>query len=102
MSDSDNFQSNSKIDKGRTIQGGAMLAMGFCFRSEFFFFWTTRELEFLFFLSRNFPEFNFRLYDKISESGYFFFLHQNQNIFSATLGIRIFFLEKTPKKKKKF
>ena len=23
-----------------------------------------------------------------------FFLHQNQNIFSATLGIRIFFLEK--------
>ena len=24
-----------------------------------------------------------------------FFLHQNQNIFSATLGIRIFFLEKT-------
>jgi hypothetical protein len=24
----------------------------------------------------------------------FFFLHQNQNIFSATLGIRIFFLEK--------
>ena len=24
----------------------------------------------------------------------FFFLHQNQNMFSATLGIRIFFLEK--------
>ena len=25
----------------------------------------------------------------------YYFLHQNQNIFSATLGIRIFFLEKT-------
>ena len=25
----------------------------------------------------------------------FFFLHQNQNIFSATLGIRIFFWKKT-------
>jgi hypothetical protein len=35
-----------------------------------------------------------RLYDKNSESDYYFFLHQNQNIFSATLGIRIFFLEK--------
>jgi hypothetical protein len=41
-----------------------------------------------------FPEFNIRLYDNNSESDYFFFLHQNQNIFSATLGIRIFFLEK--------
>ena len=40
-----------------------------------------------------FQEFNIRLYDKNSESDYFFFLHQNQNIFSATLGIRIFFLE---------
>ena len=54
------------------------------FRSEFFFR-TTQELEYLFFLSRNarnfFPEFNIRLYDKNSESDYFFFLHQNQNIF---------------------
>jgi hypothetical protein len=53
------------------------------------FFGTTQELEFLFFLSRKaqniFPESNFRLYDKNSESGYFSFLHQNQNIFSATL-----------------
>ena len=28
-----------------------------------------------------FPEFNIRKYDKNSESDYFFFLHQNQNIF---------------------
>ena len=38
-----------------------------------------------FFLSRKvrifFPEFNIRLYDKNSESDYFFFLHQNQNLF---------------------
>ena len=57
---------------------------GFLFRSELFFR-TTRELEYLFFLSRIarnlFLEFNIRLYDKNSESDYFFFLHQNQNIF---------------------
>ena len=28
-----------------------------------------------------FPEFNISFYDKNSESDYFFFLHQNQNIF---------------------
>ena len=36
----------------------------------------TRVRIFLFF-----PEFNIRLYDKNFESDYFFFLHQNQNIF---------------------
>jgi hypothetical protein len=45
---------------------------------------TTQELGY-FFLSRKarifFPEFFIRLYDKNSESDYFFFLHQNQNIF---------------------
>ena len=50
--------------------------MGFFFRSEIFFR-TTRELEYLFFLSRKarifFPEFNIRLYDKNSESDYYFF-----------------------------
>ena len=63
------------------IMGG----YGFLLRSEFFF-WTTQELEYLFFLSRKariiFPEFNIKLYDKNSESDYFFFLHKNQNIFS--------------------
>jgi hypothetical protein len=69
------------------------------FRSEFFFR-TTRELEYLFFLSRKarifFPEFNIGLYDKHSESYYFFFLHQNQNIFVSNIGNQnIFFKKKT-------
>jgi hypothetical protein len=39
-----------------------------------------------------FPEFNIRLYDKNSESDYFFFSSTKIRIFfSATLGIRIFF-----------
>ena len=32
-----------------------------------------------------FPEFNIRIYDKNSESDYFFFLHQNQNIFFSNI-----------------
>ena len=67
------------------------------FRSEICFR-TTRELEYLFFLSRKarnfFPEFNIRLYDKNSESDYFFFLHQNQNIFFSNIGNQNIFLEK--------
>ena len=59
-------------DRPFNLQGGAMG-----------FFRTTRVR--IFFSS----EFNIRLYDKNSESDYFFFLHQNQNIFSATVGIRI-------------
>ena len=50
------------------------------------------------FLSRKalncFPEFNIRLYDKNSESYYFFFLHQNQNIFFSNIGNQNIFLEK--------
>ena len=49
--------------------------MVFCFVQNFFF--GQHELEYLFFLSRIaqifFPEFNIRLYDKNSESNYFFF-----------------------------
>ena len=59
-------------DRPFNLQGGSY---GFLFRSEFFFR-TTRELEYLFFLSRKaqffFPEFNIRLYDKNSESNFFF------------------------------
>ena len=59
---------------------------------------TTQEFEYLFFLSRKapnfFPEFNIRLYDKKSESDYFFFLHQNQNIFFSNIGNQNIFLEK--------
>ena len=63
-----------------------VLIMVFCF--------VQNELEYLFFLSRIFPEFNFRLYDKNSESDYFFFLHQNQNIFFNNIGNQNFFLDK--------
>ena len=70
---------------------------GLLFCSEFFFR-TTRELEYLFFLSRKaqifFPEFNIRFFDKNSESDYFFSSTKIRIFFSATLGIRIFFLEK--------
>ena len=70
----------------------------FLFRSEFFFR-TRQELEYLFFLSCKaqicFPEFSIRLYDKISESDYFFSPPPiSEYFFSATLGIRIFFWKK--------
>ena len=69
--------------------------MVFCFVQKFFF---EHELEYLFFLSRQarifFPEFNIRLYDKNSESDFFFFLHQNQNIFFSNIGNQNIFLEK--------
>ena len=78
-------------DQPFNLKGG----YGFLFHSEFFFR-TTRELEYLFILSRKarifFPEFNIRLYDKNSESDYFFFLSTKIRIFfSATLEIRNFF-----------
>ena len=41
-----------------------------------------------------FPEFNIRLYDKNSESDYFFSLHQNQNIFFSNIGNQNICLEK--------
>ena len=41
-----------------------------------------------------FPEFNIRLYDKNYESDYFFFLHQNQNIFFSKIGNQNIFFEK--------
>ena len=70
--------------------------MVFCFVQNFFF--GQRELEYLFFLSRKvrnfFPEFNIRLYDKNSESDYFFFLHQNQNIFFSNIGNQNIFFRK--------
>ena len=68
------------------------VTMGVFFRSEFFFR-ATRELEYLFYLwrkARNFFQYSTLDYDK-NWINIFVFLHQNQNIFSATLGIRIFF-----------
>ena len=75
--------------------------MGGFFRSEFFFP-TTRELEYLFFFGCAKRKFFFQNLT-LGNLGYmtktlnliiFFFLHQNQNLFSATLGINIFFRNK--------
>jgi hypothetical protein len=64
--------------------------MVFCFVQKFFFgqheSWNINF----------FPEFNIRLYDKNCESDFFFFLHQNQNIFfQQHWESEYFFLEKT-------
>ena len=70
--------------------------MVFCFVQNFFsdntrvgiFFFCRAKLEFFF------PKLNIRLYDKNSESYYFFSSTKIRIFFSATSGIRIFFLEK--------
>ena len=62
-----------------------------------FFSDNTKIRIFIFLLrkARNFfPVFNIRLYDKNSESEYFFFLRQNQNIFFSNIGNQNIFLEK--------
>jgi hypothetical protein len=68
------------------LRGGE--GMVFCFVQNFFVR-TTQEIEYVI-LSRQarnfFQEFNIRLYDKNSESVYFFVLHQNQNIFFSNIG----------------
>ena len=68
------------------------------FCSEFFF-QATQELGYLFFLSRKarifFPEFNIRLYDKYSESDYFFFPPpKSEYFFQQHWESEYFFLEK--------
>ena len=70
-------------DRPFNLKGG----YGFLVRSEFFFRTRVRKLIF-------FPEFNIGLYDKNSESDYFLFLHQNQNIFFSNIG-NFFFQKKT-------
>jgi len=59
--------------------------MFFCFVQKFFF--GQRKLEYLF------SQFNIKLYDKNSESD-FFFLHQIQNILFSKIGNKNIFLEK--------
>ena len=79
-------------DRPFNLKGG----YGFLFRSEFFFgqhkswniYFFCRAKRDLFL-----TEFIIGLYDKNSESD-FFFLHQNQNIFFSNIGIRIFFWKK--------
>ena len=79
--------------KGENVIHNFMVQMAY---TEFFY--GQNELEYLFFLSRKalffFSEFNIKLYDKNSESDYFFFLHQNQNIFFSDIGNQNIFLEK--------
>ena len=64
-----------------------------------FFFRTTQELEYLFVLVRKarkfFPEFNIRLYDKISESDYFFSSTKIRIFFQQHWESEYFFRKKT-------
>ena len=82
-------------DRPFNLQEGVMV---FRFVKKKFF--GQYELEYISFLSREarifFLEFNIRLYDKNSESDYFFFLHQNQNIFFSNIENQNISLEKKP------
>ena len=62
--------------------------MVFCFIQKFVFVNTRVKIK-----KKN-PEFNIRLYDKNSEPDYFFFLHQNHNIFFSNIGNQNILLEK--------
>ena len=81
--------------KGWGAGGG--YGLFFLFRSELFIR-TTRELEYLFFLSLKaqffFPEFNIWLYDKNSESDYYFFPPPKSEYFFSNIGNQNIFLEK--------
>ena len=80
-------------DRPFNLKGG----YGFLFRSEFFF-GTTRELEYLFYLSRKarnfFHNLTLEYMTKTLNHIIFFFLHQNQNIFFSNVGNQNIFLEK--------
>ena len=81
-------------DRPFNLKGGLWFFVSF----RIFFSDNTRVRIFIFLSHKArifFSEFNIRLYDKNSESDYFFFSATKIRIFfSATLGIRIFFLEK--------
>ena len=62
---------------------------GLLFRSELEFFLSHEARIF-------FPEYSIRLYDKNSESYFLFSSTKIRIFFSATMGIRVFFLEKKP------
>jgi hypothetical protein len=70
--------------------------MVFCFVQNFFF--GQHKSWNIYFFCRAKREFFFQNltlgYDKNSESDYFFFLHQNQNIFFSNIGNQNIFLEK--------
>ena len=67
-------------DRPLSVKGGGVIF--FCFVQNILF-----GEQYLFL------DFNIRLYDKNSESDYFFFLHQNQNIFFSNIGNQNIFLE---------
>ena len=71
--------------------------MVFCFVQNFFF-WTTQELEYLFFLSRKarifFPEFNIWLYDKNFKQIIFFPPPKSEYFFQQHWESEYFFRKK--------
>ena len=75
-------------DRSFNSQGGRG---GYGFFISFRIFFLDNARVKIFFFS---PEFNIRLYDKNSESD-FFFLHQNQNIFFSNIGNQNIFLERS-------
>ena len=83
-------------DRPYNLKGGGY---GFLFCSEIFFR-TTQELEYLFFLSRKarifFPDSNIRLYDKNSESDYYFFLPPKSEYFFRQHWESEYFFRKKP------
>ena len=81
-------------DRPFNLKGGGY---GFLFRSEIFF-WTTQELEYLFFCHTKceffFQNLTLGYMTKTLNQIIFFFLHQNQNIFFSNIGNQNIFLEK--------
>jgi hypothetical protein len=76
------------------LKGGG--GYGFLFRSECFIR-TTRELEYFFFVAQSaifFPEFNIRLYDKNSESDFFFPPPKSEYVYQQQWESEYFFREK--------
>ena len=80
-------------DRPFNLKVGGGGVMVFCFVQNFFF-GQHKSQNIYFFCRAFFPHYNIRLYDKNSESDYFFPLHQNQNIFFSNIGNQNIFLEK--------
>ena len=69
----------------------------FCFVQKFFFGQHNSQIIYFLLSSKArifFPEFDIRLYDKNSESDYFFFLQQNQNFVFSNIGNQNIFFKK--------
>jgi hypothetical protein len=77
-------------DRSFNLQGGGGV-MVYLFRSELLFFWTTRELKYIFFLRNSTLGYMTKTLNQI-----FFFLHQNQNIFFSNIGNQNIFFRKKP------